>query len=164
MKSIPFLKKFLYLTLSAFLLIALFIPANQITAHPHISESQELSFGVFAVRRNDAVYEITVDINDNVTHDAVGIVLGPTAPQRAEYELRDQMPNTILDISLTDATLTAGGAASFTITNYTHNNTSTDAGGDATVLIGATLRTSGDGTKYPTGNYTGTTDLFIGIQ
>ncbi len=119
-----------------------------------LTQIQPLSFGTLAISNNASSRFITVDPNNNVTSDSY-IVTG-IDPVRGEYLLENQDPSRALDIDISDGNLTLNdsGVGNFmTIDTYTTNNPSTDAGGNATIFIGGTLRTSGNGSGYTNGNF-----------
>ena len=127
-----------------------------------LTDIVNLSFGSFALMDNATPQTIVVTPAGGVTYGAK-VVDGPTPPQAGEYLLEDLTPDTALVITIDDTTLNrvGGGSPAFTISDYVTNNPTTNAGGDATLLVGATLTTSGTGVHYESGSYTGTMAITI---
>lgn len=124
---------------------------------------QDLSFGSFGLVNNDSQQTIIVTPDSDVTYDD-DIVGGTTPPQAGEYLLDELTPDTDLGITIQDATLNrmgGGPSPTFTVSDFTHNDPTTDSNGDATLLVGGTLTTSGSGVYYETGTYSGTMELTI---
>lgn len=133
---------------------------------------QALHFGEFAYVDNSVPRTIVIAPDDTVTYDD-DIIEGNVPAHRGEYQLTDFPPNMIIHTGVTVPTPpTDGGVTldnsssvslpaseSFTLSNFTTNEPITDGNGDATLYIGATLTTSGNGQSYSDGNYTGTYDV-----
>ncbi|MBI2235143.1 MAG: DUF4402 domain-containing protein [Micavibrio aeruginosavorus] len=136
-------------------------PAVQAQPYPTIDTSQAMSFGTFAVRNNTAQHMIVIDpITGNGTYDAALLEIDPV--QRGIYVMEGLPPNTPITLIFTNATLTPSGPGpSFSVSDFTDNSPVSDAAGDATFLVGATLRTSGNGQHYNSDSYSGTFDLQI---
>lgn len=158
-------------------LIGLFALPAQAGGPPlRYSVTQHLSFGSFSVARNDGTYNITVAPDGSTSFDPG--VYPDVAATPAEYELTNFPPNMTITIGVSVASppsngglivdnvidLAQGGSPSFTLSNFTSNNPTTDAGGNATLLIGATLTTTGLGGYYSSGGYAGTMDLTFYVQ
>lgn len=122
---------------------------------------QDLGFGRFATVKNDAQYSMAVTIGDVVTNDPEIVYDQP--PHRGEYLLEGLTPDSAVIIDTVDGALTlnGGGGEAFAVTDFTDNAPVTDAGGTATLYIGATLKTSGTGVHYPSGPYSGTYTLIV---
>lgn len=108
----------------------------------------ELSFGTVAVLNNGTESEITINVDNqyNVTNHLRVLTPG----QRGEYVLSAYPPFTQLFISanvtLTETSSAVGSSEQFTLTSLTTApSVTTDAAGTATIFVGGTLRTSGDG-------------------
>jgi hypothetical protein len=141
-------------------LLALCAPATAQDGRYRVD--QELSFGKFGISRNNAQYEITVDINGNYTADP-GFVLTAPYPTNAELFLDMLTPSVPLFVDLNNTTLSVNGSGNpplLSVRDFTTNGPFvTSAGGTLTVLIGATLRSSGTNDPYESGPYTGTLDI-----
>lgn len=117
-----------------------------------ITEVKTLDFGVIVLKNNNANYVMNMTFSGNITADPEIIIIESGHP--AEYDLSDFPPNTQLtiDIIAPDTETNLAGAidpstSQFTITNY-HTSSSiitTDALGNATISVGATLTSSGTG-------------------
>lgn len=147
--------------LACFLVCLLPPHAGRAQPYPTIDTTQEMSFGRFAVRNNTAQHMIVIDpITGNGTYDAALIEIDPVA--RGIYVMEGLPPNTPINLSFTDTFLVpSGGGPNFSIRDYTHNSPVSDGSGDATFLVGATLRTTGGGQHYNSDTYSGTFDLQI---
>jgi hypothetical protein len=141
--------KYIALSGLAFCTISLSGP----TAHAQqIFEIQPLNFGTFAISDNNSSHTLRIDFNGNITADPEVII--ETNPVRGEYLLTGQDPLRQFDVTVTDGTLTLGDSGvgnTITVDTYTTNNPTTDGSGEATVYIGATLRTSGNSSIYTSG-------------
>lgn len=115
---------------------------------------RNLTFGEFATRDNDSPHTIIIDPSNNATYDPALLTINPA--ERGEFLLEGFPANTALTISVPDTNLTLNGGGAgirFTINSFTHNNPVTNASGEATLYLGATLTTTGSGQHYGTGNY-----------
>lgn len=128
-----------------------------------------LTFGTFAVTANDAAYHLTIS-NDNVLSKDNVFVIGTVPPSAGEMVLENLPADTDITVMFDDGTLdpAGGGGASFTVSDFTISTNrsppvqfQTDGAGRLTLYYGATLRTSGDGQPYPSGNYSGSFDIVI---
>lgn len=153
-------QKFSVLALLCAILIQ-HVSAVRAQPYPTIDTSQAMSFGTFAVRNNTAQHMIVIDpITGNATYDAALLEIDPV--QRGIYVMEGLPPNTPIALIFTNATLSpSGGGPSFSVSDFTDNSPVSDAAGDATFLVGATLRTSGNGQHYNSDSYAGTFDLQI---
>jgi hypothetical protein len=128
-----------------------------------MAEIHSLNFGEFAMLDNNSVHTIVVTPGNIATYDPA-LIRGIQA-QRGEYLLTGLPANEALGITLDNTVDLShnglGGGALFTIDTYTTNNPSTNGAGDATLYIGATLSTSGSGSGYIDGPYSGSVDLTI---
>lgn len=150
----------------AFFLLSVFPAHAQV-----MTEVEKLDFGQFGLRDNSAAHTLIVTPNNTATYDAA-IIEGGRLPQRGEYDLTGFPPNMTLTLGVAVANppndgglvLDNSGGATFggkvfTVGDFTTNVVVTDGAGDATVYIGGTLTTSGDGTMYGDGDYNGTYDI-----
>lgn len=129
-------------------------------AWPTIDIIQNLSFGEFAVRNNDAVQTIIIAPDNTATVDPDLIAV--TDAQRGEYFLEVLPPSSVIGVAVTDGSLSDGAGPTFSITDYTFNDpVTTDGTGAVMLYVGATLSTSGNGQYYDTGNYTDNVDLSV---
>ncbi len=124
---------------------------------------QDLSFGRFGLRNNDAQHTIIIDPNTGNYVADPAFIIGD-APQRGEYILDALTPNTALGVTIDDGELTlndTGTGQEMEIIDITHNNPITDNNGDAMLYLGGTLRLNGNGSYYPSGPYSDGVDLTI---
>lgn len=158
--------------------IALFLAIPLICAYENTAgaadmvQIQSLYFGQFAYVDNSVPRTIVIAPDDTVTYDD-DIIEGNIPARRGEYQLTDFPPNMMIHTGVTVPTpptdggvtltnssgITLPASESFTLSNFTTNEPITDGNGDATLYIGATLTTSGNGQNYDTGSYTGTYDI-----
>lgn len=143
-------------------------PAQEMTVVDH------LSFGTFAVADNSISQAIVVT-PDNDTFPDTGIAVGQPG-QRGVYEFTGLPPNVAFyvgvdvpnppsegGIVIDDSAFLTNGR-SFTVDSFALGNggvLQSDGAGDATMLLGATLHTSGDGTPYSGGTYAGQVSFTI---
>lgn len=148
--------------LRALLLATALLPAAAAAQDGRYRVDQELSFGRFGITHNNAQHEITVDINGNYTADP-GFVMTTPYPTNAELFLDMLTPSVPLFVDLDNSTLSVNGSGNpplLYLLNFTTNGPFvTTPGGTLTVLIGATLRSSGDNDPYQSGPYTGTFNI-----
>lgn len=128
-----------------------------------------LSFGTFAITANDAPYDLTVSETGAVSNDAP-FAVGSTGPVRGEMDLEALPGNTDINVSFDPGTLEPddGPGPAFTVTDFTittdqppANQFRTTPAGHITLYYGATLRSSGDGQSYISGDYSGDFDITI---
>ncbi|MDD9899563.1 MAG: DUF4402 domain-containing protein [Alphaproteobacteria bacterium] len=139
-----------------------------------MTEVQNLDFGTFGLRDNDAGHTIVVEPDGDVTY-APEIVPGMSVAQRGEYALTGFPANMLLTFGVASSTppddggiivdngtsLSTGSGEVFTVDTYTTNSPTTDGSGDATLYLGATLTTSGSTTMYGDGLHSGNVDITI---
>jgi hypothetical protein len=128
-----------------------------------VSITQALSFGSFTVNNNNASHNLVVQRTGGYSADAGYTVLDNPVP--AEWALTSFPSSTLLNVvfdDVTNITKLGGGGEYFSMTSFTPTpSLSTDGLGAATLRFGATLVTSGTGTNYTDGTYTGTYDVTI---
>lgn len=132
-------------------------------SQPLIEEQQRLNFGTLAIAANASVSRFTyprTGININVEGQFKLINSG--SPGR--YRFTDFPAFTVLSVSLDNTTLSAGGTGipePLTVDNYDFAELTTDAQGEAELLLGARLNTSGNSGSYVDAPYSGTTVLRV---
>ncbi len=127
-----------------------------------VTVDQALSFGTFLVMKNDAQYDITVNADGSSTYDA-GAFVEIVAPQRGIY-LFDGLDSSraIVSVDVTQGSPMIGGGSFFQLVNFQEIHPPTTNGvGEAQIFIGATARSSGNGTPYSDQTYLGTVDITI---
>jgi spore coat protein U-like protein len=145
------------------LIVLLFLSSS--CGYAAVSEVNNLSFGTIAVLKNDIVSEISIDTNSQITITNHIRVLSPG--QRAEYFLSAYPAFTQLftsaNILASETFSPAPSSEQFTLTSLTTApSVTTDGAGTATVFVGGTLATSGDGVgQYFDTDYTVDFELTI---
>lgn len=164
----------IYFLFSVFCLAIFFWPMKVVAQD--INEVQQLSFGTFAILDNSAAHTIVVDPDNSVAYDP-DLIPG-TPANRGEYVFTGLPANTTFTLGVTIANpptdggvtldnqtaLSTGGGQNFTVSNFAINVANemiTDNNGDATLHIGATLSTSGNGGFYNDGVFNGTYDITL---
>ncbi|MDH5258742.1 MAG: DUF4402 domain-containing protein [Gammaproteobacteria bacterium] len=131
-----------------------------------IIEQSYLDFGTIALKNNASTYTIRVRYTGQIINDPEIIIVTPGTP--AEYLLTGFPASTLLTITVTSlAGITTSpispvpGNQQFTISNFDYlPSVSTNATGEATIYVGATLTSSGTGV-YDDTLYVTTTNLVI---
>ncbi len=117
------------------------------------TEITPLSFGRFVVADNTSVSTLTIyhtGRTQRSTNNIYPIEFGTAG----EYQLFNFPAFTPLDIAITGTTISAPGPTErFTIGNFTFDDVTTDANGEAIIIVGATISTSGNGTPYVSAEY-----------
>ncbi len=127
-----------------------------------------LSFGLFAITKNDAAYDLSVSENNSVTNDSE-YVLSLPMPQSGELFLEGLPTETEVSVTFDNGSLRRDGGPvtpDLTITDFVTNQPTpaqfeTNTAGELTILYGATLRTSGTSQPYQSGTYSGGFDITI---
>ena len=128
---------------------------------------QDLGFGVFAVRDNEAASTLRIR-HRGVPVSSIGgaggiLVVAPGEPGR--YRLSGFPPEIPLDVEIVASDVFSlggqGGGEHFTLEAFTHDVIVTDALGQAELLVGATARTSGSGAPYAEGLYSGLFEIEV---
>lgn len=133
-----------------------------------------LSFGTFAVADNSMPQALVVT-TDNDTFADAGIVVAQNG-QRGVYEFTGLPPNVTFYVGVDvpnppseggivfDDSIFLTNGESFTVDTFQLGSggvLQTDAAGDATMTLGATLHTSGNGAAYSGGGYNGQVSFTI---
>jgi hypothetical protein len=122
----------------------------------------QFSFGTIAIRTNAAKERLVLNLNGTFTNSANILVISP--PQRAEFLAVGFQPSTALSLSIVPIELSEDGQGNgkkFNVGFVYLSDISTDPTGSATILIGGTLETSGDGTPYSDRDYGGLAQLIV---
>lgn len=143
--------------------IAAFWMGKAVVVFAHPTESRSLDFGKFAMRNNDAQHSIVMQPNGTQTNPpAIVSFFNGTS---AIFSFTGFPPSTALLISIPDTVVSPSGAGEvFDLINFTWtpDPPTTNASGDLTLNVGATLRTSGNSVLYEDSNYTGTYSMTFG--
>lgn len=147
---------------SCLAVLVLSFPSFAIAAET-MTVQQDLSFGTFSLRDNDAQHTLIISAADNSYTPDAAFVVG-IAPHRGEYLLEGFTPGTEIDVTVADGGLTlngGGGTQVFATVDYTVSPSPViaDGSGNATVYVGATLRTLGDSITYADGSYEDDLDI-----
>lgn len=122
-----------------------------------VTTVQQLQFGSYIVKKNDAVYTITVNIGGVTTYDPSGFIqISPG--QDGIYDLDGMTPfDAITSVTITQVTPLAGPSGpNFQMNSFTETHPAqVDAGGVVRVRLGASADTSGSGMAYIDQTYTG---------
>ena len=139
------------------LVLTFVIPALSFAA---VTEEQPISFGSFAIAANDAQSSIIISKNGGTpsySYKIYPLVHG----QPGQYQLSAYPAFTPLVININDFVLQRTGAPNLLVEDFTHDPIITDGSGQATLNLGASLKTTGLGGSYGDGNYTGTMNITI---
>lgn len=137
-----------------------FMLSAPVMAAPVIEELVPLDFGVLAITANDSVSTFTFPRTGNVAIE--GTVVLVEKGQLGRYFLSGFPPNTSIDVEADNTDLTAGGTGTpepLAAGSYDFNDLRTDDFGEAELLMGGTLSTSGNGGTYEDAPYSGPTQL-----
>ena len=127
-----------------------------------LQQINQFSFGTIAIRTNAAKERLVMNLNGTYTNTSNIIVVVP--PERAEFLATGFQPSTALSLSIAPIQLSEDGQGTgkkFNVGFVYLPNMSTDPTGSATIYIGGTLETSGDGTPYGDLQYGGTAQLIV---
>lgn len=128
-----------------------------------ITEMQSMTFGKFAMRDNNAPYDVVMSPTGVETYDPH--ILPFFQGVQGVFQLTDFLPNQLLGVSIADTTLVSvvDPLDTFDLLNFTFNPAAptTNGAGNVTVNVGATLRTSGTGVLYTDDTYTGSYTLVV---
>ena len=135
------------------------IPLLFLFSSPNIAETiveiSPLDFGTIAIKDNSAPYTHRVRYTGQILNDPEIIIVSPGSP--AEYLITGLPPSTLITISVTSptgvTTSPAAGASNeqFTISNFDYlPSVTSDATGEYTLFVGATITTSGTNTYEDT--------------
>lgn len=144
-------------SVSALLLLLLSLNVHAQT----ITENRPLNFGRFALVDNAAPRTLQLLPSDTYVADPQYMFL--IDPQAGNITVSGYPPATPLTVNITTTALNNGGGASFTtLSTFTDPAViTTDAFGEATFDIGATLRSDGGGSTHSDGNFNGTYTITI---
>lgn len=143
--------------------LLLFLPPSA-AAQTMMTRQQDLAFGLFSIRNNNAQHSLIVDINGNVSA-APAYILSTPGPQNGEIFLEGLTANVPFSVTFDNGTMSLDGLGNpplFNIINFTTNGPfTTSPTGTLDILVGATLRSSGSMVNYPSGSYLGSYDITL---
>ncbi len=131
-----------------------------------VTTVQQLNFGEFIVKNNNAVHSITVNLSGPAfAYDMAGFIpINTGSIQNGIYDLDGMAASTaITSVTITQLLPLSGpGGPNFQMNTFqeTHPAT-TDGSGVARIRVGATAQTSGTTTPYLDQTYTGTLQIQI---
>ena len=125
-----------------------------------ITEEQPLSFGSFAIGKNDAVSTLKIPHASGIP-TATYKMFPLTRGQPGIFRLTAYPAFSPLMINITNFQLNLGASPILYIEDFTFDPVNTNAAGEAILTIGATLKTSGLGGNYGDGNYSGTMNITV---
>lgn len=134
--------------------------------HAQVATLQELSFGEFISARNDAQYNITVNLDGSYSFSS-GAFFEIVPPSVGIYEFTGLAGNaTVTNVSITQtSSLISGGAPAFELINFQNLNSSvTNLAGVLQVRVAGTARTSGNGLPYPDRTYEGGINIALTLE
>ncbi len=131
-----------------FLALATIMCASPQASAQTITTTQNLNFGEGVVTDNDAQHVIMLQFDGTLTNDPEFLFV--TVPQEGIYQLAGTAPLTaISSVVVTVDQQVLGPGQDFTIDNFDIDApATTDGSGEATIRIGARLRTSGTSINY----------------
>lgn len=142
---------------------------------PQLVMIQPLDFGKFAIASGDGPRTITVSPDGIVTTDDRIVTDNANAAQRGEYELTGFPPHMKFYTGVRESQppsrggiviekqedLTQNSGEGFFLGDFTTNEPETDAEGNATLYVGATLKAPDDTDRREKGAYTGSFNILI---
>lgn len=140
--------------------------AGESLAQPH-SEHWPLFFGEVAVTNNNAVHSIILEPNGSYSASSNNIIF-LDAPTPGVYDFTGLPGDSVLNITFTAddvVRLTPPHGEPFELVDFTYipNPATSDAGGNARITVGATLRTTGTFIPYRSGTYQGEVTIDIEV-
>jgi hypothetical protein len=141
--------------------VFLLLAAGPVAAQPLIEPLQPLDFGTLAIPANDSIGAFTYPRSGhNASIEGHLVRVAPGMPGR--YALSGFPADTLLDVTLEATTLTAGGSGipePLQVVSYDVGELRSNALGEAELVLGARLTTTGNGGVYQDAPYHGTTVL-----
>lgn len=132
-------------------------------SQPLIEEEQRLNFGTLAVASNASISRFNYPYTgNNVSIEGEFVRIASGTPGR--YRFTGFPANTALDITVNNTSLTPGGSGIpelLSVDNYNSIQLTTDSQGEAELLLGARLNTSGNTGSYVDAPYSGTTSIRV---
>ena len=153
--------RYIYASLVLFVILV-----SPIKAHAGIVIFQDLNFGEWIVKRNDAVYSINVNISGPAyTFDAAGFIEINSTAQNGRYRITGLTPSAaVASVVVTQITPLSGPSGpNFQMSSFqvSHPASTNGAGNLNNVLVGGTASTDGTGTAYVDQTYTGTLQIQV---
>ena len=130
--------------------------------HPSLSQTiiqnRPFNYGLITVNDNSSVRTMTIATNGTITNNPVHITIFQDG-ETARFSVTGFDASTQYSISIPDTTISYNGTGPqyFDIVGMTIAPSVfiTDTNGEGSFTVGSTFRTSGNGSGYPQGSYTG---------
>lgn len=146
---------------SAFLGISLFVYKAGVL-YAESAEVQALSFGNMAITSNDTVSDLVISHINGVSPISTNSIHILSFGTPGKYQLSGFSAYTPLVISVNSSQLSIGGAEPINVGSFTYNDVVTDESGNALLVIGAKLSTTGSGVSYKDATYSGVMTIVVG--
>ncbi|MBF0218372.1 MAG: DUF4402 domain-containing protein [Gammaproteobacteria bacterium] len=128
-----------------------------------VVEDQRLDFGTFAIISNNAVSTLAVEATGHSVATGAIRLIEPGEP--GIYRLLDYPPGQVLTISVNAGLMTIPGVSSGPVMAisqfYYPAVVIADINGDAQLVVGGMLQTSGDGQSYYDADYRSVLNIII---
>lgn len=144
------------------LILVLLLCALPFEAIAQVSTVQALNFGNWISKNNDSQHDITINTDGSFSFDSAGFIQ-ISAPTEGVYDITTANINTAVTsvvVAQNDALLGAGGTINMVNFQEQHSATS-DGAGVVRVIVGATARTTGNGSAYNDTTRNGSIDITI---
>ncbi len=137
-----------------------FLPMS--VSYAAVTVDQAFNFGSFIAMRNDVSYDIVVNTDGSYSYDGAAYV--EILPPQPGIYLFDGLPSStaITSVDVTQGSPMIGVGSFFSLVDFQETHPATTNGvGEAQIYIGATARSSGNGTPYSDQTYLGSVDITI---
>ncbi|MGH1375552.1 MAG: DUF4402 domain-containing protein [Alphaproteobacteria bacterium] len=127
-----------------------------------VTAIQDLYFGHYLVLGNKVQADVTINTDGSHSFDPAGFVeIDP--PREGIYDIDELPANMAVDsVEVSSATNLLNAGIAFQTRDWqTSFDPATDAGGNLRVVVGGTLRSSGNTVEYPDGTYIATLQIDI---
>ena len=150
--------------MSKFLSFIYFVAVGVFVSHgalAGVTTIQAIDFGEFAVKLNDAQYDITINPDGSYNFDAAAFV-EITAPQEGIYDFDSLPASTAVTVTITQITPLSAFGPDFEMVNLQDTHpANTDASGVVRINVGGTARTSGSGGPYSDETFNGSLNILV---
>lgn len=139
-------------------LFTFFISAIHPSFSQTIIQNRSFNYGLITINDNSSAHSMTIATNGTITNNPVHITIFQDG-ETALFSVSGFDASTQYSISIPDTTISYNGTGPqyFDIVSMTISPAIfiTDPSGEGSFTVGSTFRTSGNGTGYPQGSYTG---------
>lgn len=149
---------------SAFIsLLICLLPPHPVLADVIFNETQALDFGEWAILGNHGVYTIMLQANGSYSSSPNAIMINP--PHVGIYKVTGLDPNVVINSAVVTMVqpLQMGGSEDFIMDNFDVVVPNADSAGETTITLGARVKTTGSGTPYNDGMYSGQIDIDLNL-